>query len=93
MYCKKCGKEIGTKTTCPYCLTTVHSIESYRVSHSKRLVGFFLGFFLSVLGFIIGAHIYAYGDVEERTTFYSGWWISFAVQVVASVILVVVFLY
>ncbi|MBO5046361.1 MAG: hypothetical protein J6C93_05775 [Clostridia bacterium] len=92
MYCKKCGKEIGSKTTCPYCLTSVQSIEHCRVSDSRRLVGFLLGLFLSFLGFIIGAHIYAYGSAEERTTFYSGWWMSFVIQIVVGVILGFAFL-
>ena len=81
MYCKHCGKEIQDGSdVCLYCGASVETKEEFNAlkenDRSKTGVGFSLGFFLILIGLIIGFAIYP-PDTEARKTFKKGWLIGF----------------
>ena len=81
MYCKHCGQEIPDDSeVCIYCHGSVGSGVEFKAlkenDRSKTGVGFALGFFLSLIGLIIGFAIYP-ADTEARKTFKKGWLMGF----------------
>ena len=86
MYCKNCGNEVNKNAVvCPCCGCSVQSDGT-----SKKGLGFVLGFFLGLIGLIIGLCMYDSTSVE-RKTFMKGWLISFIISIALSVIGVIIY--
>lgn len=88
MYCKTCGQKIRKDAViCPHCgCQTGYKKEGT----SKKGIGFLLGFFLGIIGLIIGICMYE-SDSTERKTFIKGWLIAFIIGMVLSVISVIIY--
>ncbi len=88
MFCKTCGREINDDAViCPNCgCATGKSNSPITTGESKKGIGVLFGFFLGLIGLIIGMCIYKEGT-EERKTFMNGWVISFIITMVISVII------
>ena len=94
MFCKGCGKyNPDYREKCGFCggelskFPTHQPVESFTVcGESKTLVGFLLGFFLGLIGLIIGICLYPSGSYE-RSSCLKGWIIAFVVEIVLLVIL------
>ena len=84
MICQNCGNEIFDNAKfCTHCGT------EYR---KKTAIGFLLGFFLGLIGLIIGLCLYKRGTIA-RKTFMKGWWISFFVSAVIEIIGLILYAY
>ncbi len=73
MICSNCGNEIPENAQ--YC---IHCGKDYR---KKTLMGFLLGYFLGIIGLIIGLCMFESGT-RARNTFLKGWCIAFVVSFV-----------
>ena len=93
MFCKNCGSEINDNSSfCSSCGSPVEPIITKtqaepKKAESKALIGALCGFFLGIIGLIIG--ICLFNNPEERNSFIKGWAIALVVGVVASIVLVV----
>ncbi len=69
MYCKKCGEEFDDNATvCPKCGASTNEVSSDpKFNQSKTGMGFVMGFFLGLIGLIIGIAIYPEGTVSRKT--------------------------
>ena len=83
MYCKNCGNEINDKAAiCIHCGCATgnnNSIEELS-GVSKKTAGFLMGFFLGLIGLLIGICMYP-SNSYERKTFIQGWGIAFAINI------------
>ena len=88
MFCRNCGKLLPDDAKiCPYCRHYPRERETNRrVGEDKHGVGIFLGFFLGLLGLIIGLLLYPF-DTDERKTFLAGWIAGFIISIVIAVAL------
>lgn len=92
MYCKYCGKEIDDNAdVCIHCgrstrNTTQVSEQNNSSGESKTGVGALLGFFLGIIGLIVGLLLYKDGTIE-RKTFIKGWAIAFVISAVVALII------
>ena len=65
MYCKNCGNEVNKNAVvCPCCGCSVQSNDT-----SKKGLGFVLGFFLGLIGLIIGLCMYDSTSVEKKNIY------------------------
>ena len=65
--------------------------EIMNSNENKKDVGFLLGFFLGMLGLIIGLLLYPY-KTKERETFLKGWITAFIVQIVCVFVVLIIYL-
>lgn len=74
MYCKKCGEEFDDNATvCPKCGASTNEVSSDpKYNQSKTGMGFVMGFFLGLIGLVIGMLSYPEGTVA-RKTFVKSW--------------------
>ncbi|MBO7215319.1 MAG: hypothetical protein J6V66_07515 [Clostridia bacterium] len=94
MYCKRCYTvNSDNANKCVKCGADLNAQRqmakklAYYKGASKTLMGALCGFFLGIIGLIIG--LWSYGpNTYERKTFLKGWVISLAISVVG-----VIFLY
>ena len=80
MYCKKCGKEINDEAVvCIHCGCAVAKEVEQDYNQPKNGIGFLMGFFLGIIGLIIGICLYPEGTIA-RKTFIKSWCITFFVS-------------
>ena len=80
MYCKKCGKEINDEAVvCIHCGCAVAKEVEKDHNQPKNGIGFLMGFFLGIIGLIIGICLYPEGTIA-RKTFIKSWCITFFVS-------------
>ena len=74
MYCKKCGEEFDDNASvCPKCGASTKEVSSDpKYNQSKTGMGFVMGFFLGLIGLVIGMLSYPEGTVA-RKTFIKSW--------------------
>ncbi len=96
MYCRKCGKEIDDEAVfCTHCGCAVNDSKPNATSNvgspeaNKKTLGIVLGFFIGIIGLIIGICMYP-NESEERETFISGWVKGFVIAIVISVVMGVI---
>ena len=92
MYCKKCGKEIDDEAI--VCIHCGCAVEETKVSNDdnepKMGMGVLLGFFLGLIGLIIGLCLYK-ADTVARKTFLKAWGITFGICVGFNIIIWAIF--
>ena len=89
MFCKNCGKEINDKATiCIHCgcSTGNNNVDEEFTNVSKKTIGVLMGFFLGLIGLVIGICLYPSGS-EARRSFVQGWGIAFAISIGLSILL------
>ena len=88
MYCKTCGQQIRNEAVvCPHCgCKTGYK----KAGESKKGLGFLLGFFLGIIGLIIGICMYDSASTE-RKTFVKGWTIAFIIGISISIISTIIY--
>jgi uncharacterized membrane protein YvbJ len=98
MFCRKCGQEVSDEAiVCIHCgcavdgsnASTIKKGNSAEMDTSKTGIGILLGWFLGILGLIIGLCIYHEGTVA-RKTFVKAWGITFAITTIISIIVGIV---
>ncbi|MBR5439097.1 MAG: zinc ribbon domain-containing protein [Clostridia bacterium] len=92
MFCRTCGKEINDDAIiCPNCgCATNKKNTPVSTGESKKGMGLLLGFFLGLIGLIIGLCIYQ-PETEERKTFMSGWVTAFVISICISVVFGIIY--
>lgn len=94
MFCQKCGKEI--QDDADVCIHCGHAVNKNEPSHAKdyktpkTAIGVLLGFFLGLIGLIIGVLMYPEGTVA-RKTFIKSWGITYAVTFAIEVLLIIIY--
>lgn len=93
MYCNKCGNQLDDNAViCPKCgcVTSKADLTSVQNQTPKMGMGVLLGLVLGLIGLIIGVCMYPSGTTA-RSTFLKGWWIAFAISIVACILVWIFF--
>ena len=99
MFCRKCGKEVSDEAVvCIHCGCTVNESNAGNkssVSHSadmdtpKTLIGVLCGWFLGILGVLVGLLAYKEGTIA-RKSFMKAWGITIGISMVISIVVSIV---
>lgn len=98
MFCRKCGQEVSDEAiVCIHCgcavdgsnASTIKKGNSSEMDTSKTGIGILLGWFLGIIGLIIGLCIYPEGTVA-RKSFIKAWGITFAISAIISIVVGIV---
>ena len=92
MYCRKCGKEIDDQAiVCIGCGCAVQETKKdTEQDTSKTGIGILMGFFLGIIGLIIGLCLYK-EDTVARKTFMKGWGITFGICAGITIIFFIIY--
>ena len=92
MFCKNCGKEINDNAAvCIHCGCAIEEKPQSKpeFKEDKKGMGALLGFFLGIIGLIIGICIYP-AETNARKTFIKGWAICFGIVAGISILLSII---
>ena len=91
MYCRKCGKEIDDEAiVCIGCGCAVEETKKdTEQDTSKTGIGILMGFFLGIIGLIIGLCLYK-EDTVARKTFLKAWGITFGICFVLNIVISII---
>lgn len=91
MFCKKCGKEINDDAVvCVHCGCAVEKEKTITSGEPKNTTGGVMGFFLGLIGLIIGMCLYPERSIE-RETFIQGWIKGFVASIITGIIFGIIY--
>ncbi len=85
MYCTNCGQEVSEKAVvCIHCGCAV--VPNRQTRENKSKLGFVCGFFLGILGLMVGLTTFHDQDYEKKT-FFKGWIKGIIIAIIVGVVI------